>query len=109
MEAGKTNGTQPALSREEYEKKYAANERLEGTGAETTVHMPCPFCAEPDFAVEKLIGFAEALGTEHVCKHCNRGAKTLVKEKGNVTSLLMFQTRGDPPPPYMSWMPREPA
>jgi hypothetical protein len=101
------------MTREEYEAKYHANTRMSGFGLDTTIHMPCPFCAEPDFLSYRSLETHEALAKETVCTKCGRGMRNLIvrtEHAGSVTvGFAPVQTRGDDPAPYLRWIQREDA
>ena len=65
-------------SRDEFNEKHEANSRISGSGSETTLHMPCPFCAEPDFLVHRIVDADAAYAKGAVCKFCRRGVRRVV-------------------------------
>jgi hypothetical protein len=104
-------------SREEYEERFHANQKITGFGLDTTMHMPCPFCAAPDFMVYRVIDTETApdfmvyrvIDTETalvegaVCSECKRGAA--IEFSVNTPSNKQFemvQTSGEPAP---DWLP----
>lgn len=93
-------------SREEYEAKFFSNQKLSGIGAETTCHVPCPFCAEPDFLVHRVLETEAAYTAGAVCKQCGRGAKAIFKNDRGGIQFTMVQTVGEDGPAWMP-MPRE--
>lgn len=102
----------PPSSVEEYERLSMANLRYEGYGFDTTMVMPCPFCAAPDFHTVLLINSHEELAREATCAHCGRSARMLLTSSGGATTGELVQTGGDDPPEWMApWprrVPREP-
>ncbi|HMI84857.1 MAG TPA: hypothetical protein VK550_12240 [Polyangiaceae bacterium] len=99
----------PMLTKEEYEKRYAENQRLSGHGPEVKTHLPCPFCAAPEFLVYPLWPPDEhykALSDGAVCKECGRGWRAILKVTENSTAVTFEQTKGDDPPPYVNYIPR---
>lgn len=94
-------------TRQEYEQKYFHNQRITGFGLGVTLHVPCPFCAEPDFLIYKIIEMESALTSDHVCKHCGRGMKTFIeRDKYGGTKMEFVQTCGDDPPDFLPKMRR---
>jgi hypothetical protein len=93
-------------SKAEYEAAFHANERVTGYGINVTIHMPCPFCAAPEFIVYRVLEVVDALAKGAVCTACNRGMKgiTVIRDAG--TSTEFVQTCGDPPPPWVVAMRR---
>lgn len=95
------------MTKDEYEKRFAENQVIEGYGLETTVHLPCPFCAAPDFIIHKVVEAEEAYLKGGVCTECGRGAK--IEFSVNTPSNKQFefvQTCGDDPPDYLPPMRR---
>jgi hypothetical protein len=86
---------------DEYEEKLDQNTRMSGTGADLTMHLPCPFCATADFLVYKLIDQQEALMKGAVCPACNRGMRAEVEVRGDETLVEFVQTSGDAPPDFL--------
>lgn len=68
----------PPGSVEEYERLSTANLRYEGHGFDTTMVIPCPFCAAPDFHRVLIINSHEDLSREATCVHCGRSARMLI-------------------------------
>jgi hypothetical protein len=89
------------MTEADYNAKYKANLRIDGTGFDTTIHSPCPFCAEPGFMSYTVALTEAALATDTTCKKCGRGAKTIITKSGGGTTARMVQTRGDDAPPYI--------
>lgn len=87
-------------SHEEFNAKFEKNTSYSGRFLDTAMHMPCPFCAEPDFLVYKIIEVNEALKKGAVCTHCKRGMKALVSEQPGSVSFRIVQTVGDDPAPW---------
>lgn len=97
------------MTKEDYDKKFVSNTKYSGNGLSTTIHMPCPFCAEPDFRVFRIVDTEKANQDEAVCKSCGRGCKMLYERTdglGGGVSFEMVQTRGDDPPEYLPPMRR---
>jgi hypothetical protein len=47
--------------------RFEANLTTSGYGVDTTSHMPCAWCAAPDFLVAKILDFEEAMKRESTC------------------------------------------
>ena len=89
-------------TREEWEKRFAENQKISGFGLATSMHMPCPFCAAPDFLTYRIIDTEEALVDGAVCKECNRGAA--IEFSVNTPSNKQFemvQTSGPDQPVWL--------
>jgi hypothetical protein len=89
------------MNKAEYEKRFAENQKITGYGLDTTMHMPCPFCAAPDWCSFKVIDTELAMAKEHVCSECCRGAKALFTRSPHGVSFEFVQTTGDPAPDYL--------
>lgn len=96
----------PPGSVEEYERLSTANLRYEGHGFDTTMVIPCPFCAAPDFHRVLIINSHEDLSREATCVHCGRSARMLITAAPGVTSGELVQTGGEDPPEWMQPWPR---
>ena len=87
----------------EYLRRFFLSQKIEGYGLDTTIHMPCPFCAAPDWLVHKLICTHEALESGATCKECERSAKAVFTETkaSGVTAFEMVQTAGPDQPEWL--------
>jgi len=94
------------MTKEEYELKFQQNYHLSGYGLDTTAHMPCPFCAEPDFMVYKIMEIQEEMRKEHICKACGRGTIGVITPVAGGAKMEIVQTQGDDPPDYVGKMRR---
>lgn len=95
------------MTRSEYEAKFAANQRISGQGVGNVyVHMPCPFCAEPDFMVYELLASQDAMSKGATCKACRRGIKAIFSRSPSGVSFEIVQTCGDTAPDYVPPMRR---
>lgn len=94
------------MTKDEYNHKYLENTKITGFGLETTVHMPCPFCTEPNFVSYRILDVEFALKQNNICRRCERGATVIFKKSEQGTSLEMVQTSGDDPPDYINWIRR---
>lgn len=98
-------------TREEYEIRFNANTYADGEGMELSLHVPCPFCAAPDFVVGKLLELEMLVKLEQVCQECGRGVRLQLKDivlRGGQrgVSYEFLQTQGDDPPPWVPPMRR---
>lgn len=93
-------------TREEYEKRFFENNKFSGFGTNTTVHMPCPFCAAPDWLTYRVIDSQTGLAKGAVCAECGRSAKGLVERDQSGIRLEIVQTGGLDPPPWLPPMRR---
>jgi hypothetical protein len=87
---------------QEYLERFAANQKIEGFGlGNVHMHMPCPFCAAPDFLVYELLEVERKLEEGAVCNECGRGMKGLVNHFAGGKSLEFVQTCGPNPPDWL--------
>src|SRR5260370_33476595 len=94
-----------ANSSQEYMAKFYTNQRIEGFGHDkVTMHVPCPFCAEPDFMVYKIIEVEQALQKGGTCSHCHRSAKALLQRADTGVQFEIVQTGGDQPAEWLTPM-----
>ena len=105
----------PPKTREEYVARFEASQRVSGVGFDVTSHIPCPFCAAPDFLVAKLLNvetgemFGQVLERGAVCRECGRGARGLTVRTANGVTIEMVQTCGpDAVAPWLPPMRRDP-
>lgn len=93
--------TQPT-TREEYDRRFAENSRLEGFGiGNVTQHMPCPFCAAPDFMVHKILDVEAVMSKGAVCTECGRGLRAIFHRTPESVSFELVQTVGEDAPSYL--------
>jgi hypothetical protein len=86
---------------EEFTEAAFANQKITGFGLGTTTHLPCPFCAAPDFMVYTILETEHITGKPHMCRVCGRGARVAYTHKGSSTRLEIVQTGGDPQPEWL--------
>ena len=75
-------GMSEPASRDEYLDRLKANAVITGFGLDTTMHMPCPFCAAPDFLVYGIFAAESALAKGAACGECGRSAKAIFLQEG---------------------------
>lgn len=88
-------------NKEEFLQRFNENQKLSGFGLETTMHVPCPFCAAPDFMVYKIIDSAAAMARGGTCNVCDRSMKAIFDRKPGVTSFTIVQTGGPDQPEWL--------
>ena len=88
-------------SREEYEAKFKANQKITGLGLDVTMHVPCAFCAEPDMLVHRVVDTEQAYSAGAVCKFCGRGIRGIFTHDRGGVSLEIVQTVGAAPPVWL--------
>jgi hypothetical protein len=99
--------TQPGNATD-YALRYTANSRITGHGIDgATIHMPCPWCAAPDFTAIPLAAAHQALRAPATCGECGRSGRTIyhVDLPGH-TETEFVQTAGPPPPDWLAVKPR---
>lgn len=98
-----TNPSADHPTKEAYEAAYKANTRLSGSGLDTTVHYPCPFCAAPDWAATRILDMEKVLQEPHECAACGRTARLLIRRRAPITAITfqLVQVSGPDPAPYL--------
>ncbi len=92
------------ISLEQYTAKFVANQRITGIDLEVMMHVPCPFCADPDFFVHTILATEAAYRTGSTCKNCGRGARVIFHDNGHGSTTVEFvQTCGEIPPAWMRY------
>jgi hypothetical protein len=94
-------------SNEEFDDKWERNSTISGSGSEATVHSPCPFCAEPDFLVHRVVDTSAAYSAGAVCKHCRRGVRRVVNAGPIGWTQEFVQTCGPDAPSWQRPIRRE--
>lgn len=90
---------------EEFNARFFANQRIEGFGPDTTTHVPCFFCAAPNFMSWTIADPYTPMGAGAVCSECGRGAKMVFTPHDEGVSFEVVQTVGDDAP---DWLPGPP-
>lgn len=93
-------------SKTEFEKRFHANMRMSGEGADTTVHMPCPFCGAPDWVVYRLLEMPGRAERSSECGECGRSAAILTSYPSDGSMRGAFVQTGGPDAPAWSRLPR---
>lgn len=88
-------------TKDEFNAKAILNYKVEGFGPGVTVHLPCPFCAEPDFKIGALLEYITEMKKGAICASCGRGAKVLITKVGGVDTVEYVQISGPDPQPYI--------
>lgn len=90
-------------SREAYEQRFKASHKITGYGiANVRIHMPCPFCAAPDWIVCGFLEVEAGYAAGAKCEECGRTARAIYIRQANGCSIEMVQTEGDLPD---EWIP----
>ena len=92
---------------DDFNTRFAAAQHIEGFGMDTTMHVPCAFCAAPDFMIYPLLELQTITSRIHICKACGRAGKFLYQPlpQGG-TQMELVQTGGPNPPAWMTPAPR---
>lgn len=97
-------------NRAEYEKRFAQNQKITGYFADTTMHVPCPFCAAPGFTDWNIYEMAttsdQPMKDEKTCKECGRSGKTLIARGLDGVRAEFVQTGGPEPADWLTPKPR---
>lgn len=92
---------------QEFTERFVANQHISGHGLTgTTMHLPCPFCAAPDFMVFLVVNTEEELQEEHACSECKRSGRNIITISATQKAIEFVQTDGPPPPAYLTPAPR---
>lgn len=90
------------MTLDEYNKRFVESQKITGRGLDVTMHLPCPFCACPDFMVYKILEMEQVCKNEAICVECGRGAKMLFTYSGgHAIGLEVVQTRGEEQPDFL--------
>lgn len=102
MSAAQSDTLAEPRTQAEFERRYHASAQMDGVGiAGTMMHVPCPFCAAPDWIVHKLVDTQRAYRKGAVCNQCLRSAHAVCDSVQGYTSLRMVQTGGADPAPWV--------
>jgi hypothetical protein len=67
------------------------------------MHVPCPFCAAPEFVVCAIVGGAErAFEKGATCRECGRGCRAIFQRSPGSLGFEFVQTGGDEPPDWLT-------
>lgn len=87
---------------DEYAERFQKSYKIEGFGENVQIHMPCPFCAAPNFIVHGIMETAPALSQGATCCECGRSARAIITEENpDSHQLEIVQTGG---PDQDAWM-----
>lgn len=88
---------------EDYRKRFHENEKISGFGVGNVfVHMPCAFCAAPDFLVYEILDVERAIAEGGTCKECGRSMRAIVTRTADRgVSFEFVQTGGPDAPPWL--------
>jgi hypothetical protein len=87
---------------QEYLDRYALNQIVTGYGLDTTTHVPCPFCAAPEFMAMKVLETEPVLAAGATCRECGRSAKAIFQRDASSVQFEIVQTGGDDPPDWLT-------
>lgn len=93
-------------NREDFERAFVLNTKVEGLGFDVTQILACPFCAAPDFQTVRIITAHGDLAKPALCEVCGRAGRMIVVAHGTGTDAEFVQTGGDDPPEWMRPWPR---
>jgi hypothetical protein len=91
-------------SLDEWEERFYRHVLMSGGGygQPCTLHLPCPFCAAPEFLVYRLSEAEQAIRNGGVCRHCARGTKAVAVSHPKMGQVYeMVQTCGPDTPEWM--------
>ncbi len=84
-----------------YNVRFGQSQKLSGFGPfGTKSHVPCPFCAAPDWLVFRIIDTEKAMERGAVCGECKRGARAVTTRTAHGLSFHLVQTEGPDAPSY---------
>lgn len=103
-------------NREEYEALFAANTKIDGYFTETSMQIPCPWCAHPGFQTlspfqgmvsdDERPGIDDQLALVHTCANCGRSGRNIIIRTEQGVDVEFVQTGGDDPPSWLVPSPR---
>ena len=84
-------------TREEYTRLFQMNSQVIGEGVDVTQHIPCPFCATPDFYVVPILAAKTVLAEDSTCVECGRSGRHEIVAEGQKMAAEFVQTGGRDP------------
>lgn len=101
--------TDPA-SLDAFNDLFKANTVIDGSGLQTSISVPCPFCAAPNFMRYLIMETKEALMQGATCAACGRsGHFEFTIDTPTQKQFHLVQTGGPPAPDYLPHIKREPS
>jgi len=85
----------------EYLALYNANVRFFGLGYMTSMSVPCPFCAAPDFMIYKVLEVQKKMEEGATCGCCRRSARAVFSDTPTGKRFEIFQTAGPAAPEWL--------
>jgi hypothetical protein len=86
---------------DEYNTRFKSHQWVEGYLEQTTIHLPCPFCAAAEWMAVPLLDMRVAMARGAMCVACGRSAKTVFHTSGgNELRFEIVQTGGSDPPDW---------
>lgn len=94
-------------NRDDYLKLFNANQAISGYGSDVAMHMPCPWCAAPDFAKWRIIDSERLMQQPSTCGECGRTGHIVftMNEPGH-KAFEFVQTAGPDAPEWLTPPPR---
>lgn len=86
---------------DEYNKRFKANQTIEGFGFDTTMVAPCPFCAAAGWARWKIMDMDSTASKSNTCISCGRSAKAIIKRDSSGVGFEFVQTGGPDQPEWL--------
>ena len=92
---------------QEYLDRFNDNTKITGYGPAVATHLPCPWCAAPDFQRLGILSTVEDMKREATCSSCGRSGVNIfsVEEPGN-KQFEFVQTGGPDAPEWLTPSPR---
>lgn len=88
-------------SMDEFLERFHTNAKVTGYGIDNMdVHIPCPFCAAPDFMCYKTFQTESTMMKGATCSQCGRSAKAIFAANPEV-GFEIIQTGGDDQPTWL--------
>lgn len=90
-------------SLEEYNTRATLNTRITGMFDQVTTHVPCMFCAAPDWASWSILTTHEDMaGPAHTCKECKRTGAILARYHESGLIIFPVQLAGPDTPEWLA-------
>lgn len=87
---------------EEYNERFHKNNRTTGYGiGNVYCHVPCPFCAAPDWMSWEVLSVEDSMKVGAECKECGRSAKAIISRSKDGISFEIVQTGGPDQPVWL--------
>lgn len=90
-----------ATNLEEYTRLAHERAKVSGLGVDTSMTLPCFFCAAEDFVTYKILEMEKVMSEPHKCKECGRSAKLIFEQLPSGVSFECVQTGGPEQPDWL--------